>query len=426
MRIQLDYDRDGIEIEVPEQCRLHVLEKTSTPGGTPEGHALGATLAEPSGTPRLSVLAKEARNACVVIPDVTRPLPLKSVLPPLLAELEAGGIARDNILLLIATGLHGPNEGETLVEMLGPELTATCHVANHDATKPDEHADLGMTTNGVRALVDQRLVEVDLRITVGLVEPHFMAGFSGGRKMVCPGVCAEETIQGFHSYEILNSPKATNCCLDGNPVHRMSTEIAEMVGIHFTLNVVIDTARNLHSAHAGALQPAFEAACASARGLTTAPIEEPADIVVVSAGGYPLDTTWYQAIKGLVAAQAAVRPGGVIIQAAGLRDGAGSAAFSSLFEQMESLDQFMAAIATPGRYFTEQWELQMFARVAEKARVLLYSHNVPPETMARWFVESIPSVEEGLARALAALGGEASVLVMPHGPYLIPVPCDTL
>ncbi len=424
MKVNFEYDRDGLEVTLPEHNLLAVVEKELP---DPEGESawkVAEALARPWDTPPLADLARGARTACVLIPDITRPVPLRLILPPLLEALEAGGLQRENILLLIATGLHRPNEGAELEEMIGAEIAARYRVENHAALDGPAHVNLGMTRNGTRALVDRRLVEADLRVTVGLVEPHFMAGFSGGRKLVCPGVCAEETIHAFHGYEILNSPTATNCRLEGNPVHAMSTEIAWMAGIHFSVNVVIDARRRLRAVAAGALEPAFHAACTAAADLTVVEVSGKADVVVVSGGGYPLDTTWYQAIKGLVAAEAVVKPGGVIIQAAGLRDGVGSADFARLFTEMESLADFRRAIATPGYYRSEQWELQLYARVAEKARIMLYSHNVPPDTAAGWFVEPVPSVEAGVERALTDLGPEVTLIAMPHGPYVIPLPAS--
>ena len=201
----------------------------------------------------------------------------------------------------------------------------------------------------------------------------------------------------------------------------MSTEVAKMTGIHFTVNVVMDGEKRLRSVHAGALEPAFADACGAAVDVATFEVPQAADVVLVSGGGYPLDATWYQSIKGLVAAAGVVRPGGVIIQATGLREGVGSPDFADLFDAMESLDTFRTAIREPGFYRREQWQLQLFARVAQRARVILYSHNATPAACAKWFVEPAPSVETAVNEALAAAGAGASLIVMPHGPYTIPL-----
>ena len=408
-------------IEVPDANLLGVVEERLPEPSADTAALVREAFNRPAGSAPLAELAREAHTACVVIPDVTRPVPLRLVLPELLAELEAGGLERGHILLLIATGLHRSNEGAELNEMLGAQLVNACRIGNHRALDTDAHVNLGTTRNGAPALVDARLVEADLRITVGLTEPHFMAGFSGGRKLVCPGVCAEETIRWFHGYEILSAPETRNLNLARNPVHEMSTEIAEMAGIHFSLNVVMDSKKTVRSAHAGALGPAFDAACAAAKELVTVDIPRPADIVVVTGGGYPLDATWYQSIKGLVAAEGAVREGGIIIQATGLSEGVGSADFADLYAHTDSIEAFLKSLREPGFYRREQWQLQLFARVARKARVMVCSHNVPAAMSSQWFVEPVPSVEEGIERALADLGADASILLMPHGPYVIPV-----
>jgi len=422
MRLRFDYDREGLEITLPEENLLAVATPRLPQAAAKNPLLLQEALAKPLGSDSLAALARTRDSACVVVPDVTRPLPLPEILPGLLAAIEEGGIARERICILIATGLHRPNEGAELQAMFGTGILRRYRVENHYASDAGAHVDLGRTKGGVPVRVDRRLVAAGLKITLGLVEPHFMAGYSGGRKLVCPGVCAAETIRVFHGYRFLESEQARNCCLAGNPVHAASTEAAELAGVDFSVNLVMDGDRTVRGVYAGALNPSFQAACEAARKLSIFPIPRPADIVVVSGGGYPLDATWYQSIKGIVAAQQAVRRGGTIIAVAGLQEGVGSPGFGRLLAETESIESFLTALRTPGFYRAEQWQLQLFARVAQKARVRLFSPAVPAERVKAWLVEPLPSIEAGMAQAMMELGGHASILAMPHGPYVIPVP----
>ena len=422
MKIHLDYHREGLIIEVPDDLLAGVVEAPSESAPEPSVPIVTSALQAPIGTPPLSELARGRDSACVVIPDVTRPMPNRLTLPPVLQELEAAGLARDSVLILIATGLHRSNSEAEVVEMIGSEIAESYRVESHVASDPEGHVRLGVTSTGVPVLVDRRCVQADLKILTGLVEPHLMAGFSGGRKLVCPGLCAEETIREFHSARLLEHPASRNLRLKGNLTHRTSTEAARMVGTDFTLNVVLNSRRELVAAFAGDLEGAFDAAVRTARAVTTVPIEAPADIVIVTGGGYPLDATWYQTIKGLTAALPAVRSGGTIIAAAALREGVGGADFRRLIEETANLEGFMEQICTGGFRRNDQWMLEHFAHVARKAEVLLVSDGLSREEQEKLFVTPVDSVEEGIARAIERKGEKPRILVMPRGPYVLPVP----
>lgn len=422
MKVRLDYDRAGVEVEVADENVAGVVETPCDPATASAAEMVRAALRAPIGMPRLGSIARGRRCACVVIPDVTRPMPSREVLDGVLGEIEDGGVRREEILILIATGLHRPNEGAELVEMVGAEIAGSYRIENHFARDGAAHVRLGATSTGVPICVDRRYVEADLKVLLGLTEPHFMAGFSGGRKLVCPGISSEETINAFHGPRFIEHARSCNCVLAKNPTHLASTEVARIAGVDFTLNVVLNSSREVVGAFAGELEDAFAAAAERARRAGTVELDAAADIVVTSGGGYPLDTTWYQSIKGLVGAIPAVREGGTIILAAGLREGIGSDDFTRLCEGTTDLGVFMRRIQEPGVFLHEQWQLEMFARVARHARIRLYSEGVSRAAQAQLFVEPVDSVEEGLALALAEYGGDTKVLLMPHGPYVLALP----
>jgi len=269
--------------------------------------------------------------------------------------------------------------------------------------------------------VDRRYVEADLKALLGLVEPHLMAGYSGGRKLVCPGIAAAETIRAFHSPPLIEHPRSVNTVLDGNPTHQTATEVARLAGVDFTVNVVLNSRRRVLAAFAGDLETPFQAAARHAERLVTAPVEAEADIVITTGGGYPLDATWYQTIKGLLTAKAAVKQGGTIIVASGLREGVGSPDFAGIISETRDLEAFMRRINTGGFYRNDQWQFEEFALVARRAEVMLCSDGLPREAQGRLFVTPVESVEAGLALAFRKHGPAARVLALPHGPYVVPV-----
>lgn len=420
MKIQLDYHREGLTIDVPDSNLAGIVERPAGRVVDDPVKILAQAFQSPLGAPPLSELARGRSSVCIVIPDGTRPMPNRLVLPPVLEALHLAGIPPEAVTILIATGLHRPNTPAELEEMAGPEILNRTRILNHAARDEANHRFLGTTSTGVPIHADRRYCEAELKIILGLVEPHFMAGFSGGRKLICPGICAEQTIRRFHSPELIEHPRSANCVIEHNPTHRTSAEAARLTGADFSVNVVLDSQRRIVGAFAGDLERAFDAAALRALEEVTVPIAEPADILVVTGGGYPLDATWYQSIKGLVAAMSGVKPGGVIIMATGLSEGAGSADFTRLLEETRDLDSFMRQIRTPGFYRDEQWQLEKFVHAARHARILLYSNGLAREIQQGFFVEPVESVEAGLALALNALDSRASILVMPHGPYLLP------
>jgi nickel-dependent lactate racemase len=367
----------------------------------------------------LAELAQGRRSACIAICDVTRPVPNRLFLEPLLATLESSGIARGEILILVATGLHRPSTTAEKVEMLGPAIAERYRVADHDGNDRSAHAYLGVTPRGVPAWIDARFVAADLKIATGLIEPHFMAGFSGGRKLICPGLAALETIKAWHSPAFLEHPNARAGCLKGNPVHEENTLIARMAGCDFIVNVVIDDCRRVLCVAAGDMEAAFQQGAAFARRVVTDRVAEAVDIVVTSSAGYPLDATFYQSIKGMVAALPIVKPGGTIILAAALSEGIGSRDFQQLYDDHPSLERFMEQIAS-GEYFRpDQWQLEEFVRVHRHAKVCMVSDGLSADVLRRMYVDAAASVEAAVAAQIERRGPGATIAVIPKGPYVL-------
>jgi lactate racemase len=419
MRVTLEYGKTGLAVELPADRVVRSLGyKNAPPLADPAGE-LAAKLAAPTGTPPLAELARGRTSACVVISDITRPVPNRLILSQVLPILKAAGIPREKITILVATGLHRPNEGAELVEMVGQEIVDRYRIENHHGTVLAEHKYLGDSPRGVPIWIDSRYVEADLKITTGLIEPHLMAGFSGGRKLICPGIAALETVKVWHGPSFLEHPKADCGILEGNPVHEENTWIGRHTGCDFIINSVIDTERRPLALVAGDMEQAFLEGVAFVRKVVVDTVPEPVDVVVTSSAGYPLDTTFYQAVKGLTGALPIVKQGGTIVLAASLSEGIGSPEFQRLFDENPSLDVFVERILGKDYFVMDQWQLEELAKVCRKARVKIVSDGLPAATINRLFVESAPSVETAVAESLAEYGPNATVAVIPKGPYVL-------
>jgi nickel-dependent lactate racemase len=341
------------------------------------------------------------------------------ILRPVLRTLEEAGIERSKITILVATGLHRPNLGEELVEMVGPEIARNYRIENHFGQELSQHTDLGQSPRGVPIWIDSRFVQADLKITTGLIEPHLMAGFSGGRKLICPGIAALETVKVWHGPDFLEHPNADCGILDGNPVHEENTWIARRAGCDFIVNVVIDSERRPLKFVAGDMEAAFLEGVEFVRGVVRDTVEEPVDIVVTSCAGYPLDTTFYQAVKGMTGALPIVKQGGTIIIAASLSEGIGSPQFEQLFRDHENLEVFVERILGKDYFMMDQWQLEELAKVRRKAKVKLVSGGLSPQVLSGLFVEPAASVEAAVAQSLAEYGPAAKIAVIPKGPYVL-------
>jgi lactate racemase len=419
MRVKLEYGRKGLYAELPDASVVRTLHyKDAPPLSDPRASLLGV-LKSPNGTPPLAEVAKGRRDACILICDITRPVPNELILRPALEILEGAGIVRDKITILVATGLHRPNEGEELAEIVGRQIYENYRIENHHGQALEEHTYLGQSPRGVPIWIDSRYVNADLKITTGLIEPHLMAGFSGGRKLICPGIAALETVKVWHGPDFLESPKADCGILDGNPVHEENTWIGRKAGCDFIVNVVIDAERRPLKFVAGDMVSAFHEGVDFVRGVVRDTVAEPVDIVVTSCAGYPLDTTFYQAVKGLTGALPIVKQGGTIVMCASLSEGIGSPQFQQLFQENPNLDVFVERILGHDYFVMDQWQLEELAKVRRKAKVKIVSDGLSAETLNGLFVEAAPTVESAVAASLAEYGPAAKIAVIPKGPYVL-------
>lgn len=421
MKVPVRYGKTHLEIDVPDEnllsiCHLHPVPPLDDPQG-----AIEDALDNPIGTPSLREIAKGKGSACIVVCDKTRPVPNPMLLPPLLRRLEEAGISKNRTTILIATGTHRPNLGDELVEMLGDFVVENYCIENHAATDEDSHADLGWTSTKMPILVDKRYLAADLKIVVGLIEPHLMAGYSGGRKILCPGIIAMPCMRTFHGAEFMGHPKSVTGVLEGNPVHKTAMEVADKVGCDFAVHVTLDEHRRVTGVFAGDIHRSFYEGVRLVDRVAKVPICEPADIVITSSAGYPLDITFYQAIKGLVGVLPILKEGSTVILAASLTEGLGLPRFRDIYTEFKSWEEFKGMLFSPDYFREDQWMVQEQMKVAEVADIWVYSDGVPPEELELAKVKPLLSLQDGVEQALRKYGPKAKIVVVPDGPYVMPV-----
>ena len=372
-------------------------------------------VANPIGSPKLSELAVGKKTCTIIISDHTRPVPSRDILPPMLAELRKGN-PDIQVTLLVATGFHRLTTKDELVAKLGEEIAASEKIVVHDAFNPDSNVKIGILPSGAPLVIDRVAVETDLLVSEGFIEPHFFAGFSGGRKSVLPGVCDKTTVLGNHCGEFIASPNARTGILEGNPLHIDMVAAARMAKLQFIVNVVIDEEKHTVAAFAGDLEKAHEAGVAFLRQFCEVKAV-PGDIVITSNGGAPLDQNIYQSVKGLTAAEASAKEGAVLIMCADLADGTGGEGFYQSLKNCESPAAHFAQCAATAQSETipDQWESQILARILMKHRVIFVSRPEMETTLREMKLDYAASLPEAFAMAKADKGENAEVTIIPNG-----------
>ena len=367
----------------------------------------------PIDSPRLYELAKGKKTCTIIISDHTRPVPSKDILPNMLKELREGN-PEIAVTLLVATGFHRLSTEAELEAKVGKDIMASCRIAVHDCRDADANVSIGTLPSGAPLVLDRLAVETDLLIAEGFIEPHFFAGFSGGRKSVLPGVCDQITVLGNHCSRFIDSAYSRTGILDGNPIHADMVAAAEMAKLSYIVNVVIDEEKWTVAAFAGNPITAHRAGCDFLLSYAqVSPIFS--DIVITSNGGAPLDQNLYQCVKGMTAAEATCREGGTIILCAECADGHGGEGFYNALKDCASPEALYAEqMATPqDKTVPDQWESQILARILMHYRVIMVSRPEMKQIIEDMKMIYASSVEEAVS--LARSFGGKSITVIPNG-----------
>jgi nickel-dependent lactate racemase len=417
-RVELAYGRTGLCVEL--EAEGDVVEPRYVAGVTDEAAAIRAALRSPCSGPALNGVVPRGAPVGISVCDVTRPFPGRRVLPILLEELRASGAGTTTVF--VATGTHRACTPEELRQMLGDEVLATCEIVQHNAFDSSRHRQVGTVLGtSTPALVEAAFVDMPVRITTGFIEPHFFAGFSGGPKMVAPGLAAVETVLDLHSAARIGDPCATWGVTTGNPVHDAVRAIASQVGVAFNLDVTLNREHQVTNVFAGELFASHAAGCAFARETAMVGVKSAYDVVLTTNSGYPLDQNLYQSVKGMSAAAQIVKPGGSIVIASECSDGLPAhGGYTDLLRKGGDPETFLRQLSTPGFSVHDQWQVQVQSQIQRKARVYVKADGLMPEQLRAAWLEPIDDVARCVAARLAAAGPGARLAVLPQGPQTIP------
>lgn len=421
MKLRIPYNKIQMNIEIPDANFQGVLESH------PDGCAMPGTeqeiveraLDNPIGSPSLEEMAKGKKNVVIISSDHTRPVPSHVTMPILLRRLREANPDID-ITILIATGFHRATTHEELVQKYGEKIVNEEKIVVHDSQDAEAMTDLGRLPSGGALKINKLAVEADLLIAEGFIESHFFAGFSGGRKSVLPGIASATTVMANHCSEFIASPYARTGILKNNPIHKDMLYAAQQAGLAFILNVVINAEKKVIAAFAGDSEKAHVTGCEFV--LKMAEVKaQPADIVVTTNGGYPLDQNIYQSVKGMTAAEANCKEDGVIIMVSACNDGHGGQSFYENLRDVESPRVLLDRIAKVPRNETipDQWEMQILARILDKFTVIMVTDMCSPEMIKEMHMEHAYTFEEALQRAFELKGKDAGVVVIPDGVSVI-------
>lgn len=423
MHIRLDYGTDGLEVNLPD-ARVTVIEPAHRVALADPVGALRAAIRAPvaagsTAGPRLADLGRRGRTVAISVCDITRAQPRREMLTALFEEMP--DVDPKDVTILVATGTHRSNTDAELEGMLGREILSRYRVVNHDSRDAGSLARVGTTTTGAPIFINRAFLSADVRITTGFVEPHFFAGFSGGPKMVAPGLAGLETVMTLHDARRIAHPNATWGIVEGNPIHEDVREIAQTVGVHFAVDVTLNREQQITAVFAGELFEEHRRACAAARHGAMQAVPSAFDVVLTTNSGYPLDQNLYQAVKGMSAAARVVRSGGTIVCAAECRDGLPNhGAYGKVLASQPSPEKLLSMIKTPGYAMPDQWQVQIQAQLQLAARILVRTDGLSDDEVRAAHFEPVADVESAVGDALNDAGPEATLCVLPQGPQTIP------
>ena len=419
--VSIPYGTGAVACEIPDSRLAGVLHARPQPSVTTDEQleTVRRALCDPIGSAPLDQLARGKQRVLVITSDHTRPMPSRLTLPLILQQIRRGNPDAE-VRVLVATGFHRKTTDHELLQRFGPELFANECIVVHDARDKAAMQRFGTLPSGGALYLNSLAAWADLVVSEGFIEPHFFAGFSGGRKSILPGIASEESVFYNHNAEFIHHPNAHSGMLLGNPIHEDMLYAARQAHLQFIVNVCLNQDKQIVRAFAGHPEQAHQAGCAYVQSQTQVPRRE-ADIVVTGNGGAPLDLNIYQAVKCMSGAEPCVKPGGVIIALCSCYDGHGSQGFYDLFAQYKTPAALTAALLAKGRGETvaDQWQAQILARVLQKAHVVLVTDRCDPALVRTFGLLPAATFSQALALADGLTGPESSVLCLPNGVELM-------
>jgi nickel-dependent lactate racemase len=417
MKIHLQYGTTGLDINFPF-ANVTVLEPRFIEGLPDEAVAFTQAVRNPIDSAPLREIIQAGDRVAVVIPDITRPLPNDRLLKWLFAELSH--VPAENFIIVNGTGSHRINTPEELARMVGDDIAAKYRIVNHNSHDATTMKLAGKTIDGREVYFNREYVEANRRIVMGFIEPHFMAGFSGGYKGIFPAVADIDSIMHYHRAEVIGSPHSTWGRLEGNPTQQQIRANGSLLPVDFCINVTLNRQRQITQFFCGHPLTAHVKGCEFSKSTAMVACKKPYPIVITTNSGYPLDQNLYQAVKGMSAAAQIVQPGGLIIQASRCNDGfPHHGNFRKLLFEHNSPQSLLETILAPGFSMYDQWEAQLLALIATRARVALQS-EIPDEEVRRAHLEPVHDIEKRVTQEISRIGANAPIAVLPEGPMTIP------
>jgi nickel-dependent lactate racemase len=418
VHVRLDYGSDGLEVDLP-QAPVTVIEPVFRQADPDPHGVLLAAMRAPIDSAPLRALVKPGQKVAISVCDITRAQPRREMLRAIFEEIP--DVPLGDITILIATGTHRINTDAELERMLGRDVLQRCRVLNHDSRDDSSLERIGTTSTGVDVRLNREWLAADVRITTGFVEPHFFAGFSGGPKMVAPGLAGLATVMTLHDAARIGHPNATWGITEGNPIHDDVRAISAMAPPAFSIDVALNRDQKITAAFAGNLLAEHKRACAHVKATAMRAVPAPYDVVLTTNSGYPLDQNLYQAVKGMSAAAQIVKPGGVIVCAAECRDGLPShGSYGEVLRSQPDPAALLQMIRGRGYSRPDQWQVQVQAQIQLKARVLVKTSGLQPDEVRAAHFTPVNDVALAVREALSAAGPAATLCVLPQGPQTIP------
>jgi nickel-dependent lactate racemase len=420
MRALLKYGTEGLALDFPETPGFQgvIAPSEAVPLEDPATE-VARSLQQPRGCEALARIAAGRQSACVVVSDVTRPVPNPLLLGPILQTLEAAGVPPERTLILVATGMHRPSTAEEHERLVGPDIARRYRVVDHLSRARGDMAEVGRIGGKVPALVNRLYLEAELKLLTGFIEPHMWAGYSGGRKSILPGISSLETLQYMHGPEMVAHPGCEYGQLEGNPFHEAGLEVMRMAGADFVVNVTLDTAKRVTGVFSGEPVEAHLEGCRFLSRHCVRELDAPLDFVVTTNAGAPLDCNLYQTVKGITGAATAVKLGGDILVASRCLEGAGSPEYREILERVDSPRAFLNRIMQKEFFIPDQWCAQETYQVIVDRNVWIYTEGFTPEELRRFHFRPVADVGEGIRALLERHGPGARWAVVPDGPMVI-------
>ncbi|MFC1982221.1 nickel-dependent lactate racemase [Chloroflexota bacterium] len=415
IEICLPYGASLLKAKIPKKNISYILSTQDVTGIENEKEAITNCLRAPIGCSSLRDCVGKYDKVVLIVTDNTRPCPDDRLLPPVLAELEEK-VPRENITIIVALGLHPPLNQQELVKKLGQDIVKNYNVMNHDA---NQTMNIGTTTKGTPIDINTAVLEADFRISTGFIEPHFFAGFSGGRKSIAPGVSGVRSVHKNHGYKMIEHPCSRSGILKGNLIHEDLLEQAKMAKLNFIVNVLLNKKRDITHVVAGDLAEAHEQGCLIEKRIAGAKVNHKVDIAITTNSGAPLDLDFYQTCKGIDTASQIARDGGVIIIASSCSTGVGPDEFRTLHASVNSPKEVLQKIRRE-EPIGVQWQNQILARIQSRNDIYLIS-ELDERTVKDMMVTPMCTIEEGLRKAFEVLGDDAEIAIIPEGPLVLPL-----